>query len=308
MKREQTQTQNWSRRLPLLLFAIPLTGLVALTAVFMLIPAQGVWQMVLAGALLASVGVTLTVWVLRPFKAYIAIVNAMTKRSQELINHTQDQAQTLEEIFEAIAQVNGSIHLTSHNSLKADSLSQSTLEAVRSGERLAQNTLGAMEQISASSKQIKDISRVVHEIASQTNLLAINAAVEAARGGENAKGFAIVAAEIKNLAKCSTDSANEIERLIMDNLDRVEKGNAVVRQSGEVLQQIVTNTEQTSGVVADVARAMNLQAVALQQIEAAVKQLNQMTQATASLSTAYTPEEQYGASLGISRQISLSNN
>lgn len=203
--------------------------------------------------------------------------------NQELSRRTHEQAATLEELASTIEEVNASIHQTSGNSEQAKLISQSTLEAVKAGEKSIQETLNAMGQISVSSKQIVDIIEVVNDISSQTNILAINAAVEAARAGEQGKGFAIVASEIKNLARRTGESSKEIEKLIKESVDRVERGHILVRQSADILRQIVTNTVQTTEVVSDVAATMREQALATQQMEFSVDQLNQITQQNAAM-------------------------
>lgn len=218
-----------------------------------------------------------------PIHGFTNQLDEVSVNTQELSNRTQEQASTLEEIATTIEEVNASIHHTSANSEVADKLSQSTLEAVKAGEKSIQETISAMGQISASSKQISDIIEVVNDIASQTNLLAINASVEAARAGEQGRGFAIVASEIKNLARRTSESSKEIEKLIKESTDRVERGNNTVHQSAEILRQIVANTVKTSDVIAEVAATMREQAVATQQMENAVDQLNQITQQNAAM-------------------------
>ncbi len=162
-------------------------------------------------------------------------------------------------------------------------MSLATLDAVNAGRDSVQNTLNAMEQISASSQQIEEIIRVVNDIAFQTNLLALNAAVEAARAGEQGRGFAVVAAEIRSLAGKTRESAAEIEGLIKESVDRVDRGNSLVRQSAELLDQIVANTKKTVEVIAEVASTMKEHALAGEQIQVSIEQLNQVTQQNAAL-------------------------
>lgn len=243
-------------------------------------------QLILVELLVVLVVVTgyiVTKRIASPIHGFANQLDEVSFNTQELSKRTQEQASTLEEIASTIEEVNATIHHTSANSEVAERLAQSTLEAVKAGERSIQETIGAMGQISASSRQIAEIIEVVNDIASQTNLLAINASVEAARAGEQGRGFAIVAAEIKSLARRTSESAKEIEKLIKESTERVEKGNHMVRQSAENLRQIVTNTVKTSDVIAEVAATMREQAVATQQMENAVDQLNQITQQNAAM-------------------------
>lgn len=203
--------------------------------------------------------------------------------NQDLSQRTQEQASTLEELAATIEEINASIQQTAANSNQADQLAQNTLEAVKEGERATQETIEAMVQISASSKQIAEIIKVVNDIAFQTNLLALNAAVEAARAGEQGRGFAVVAAEVRNLASRTAESAKEIEALIQESVDRIDRGNLLVKKSAEILEQIVTNTKRTSDVVIEVAAAMREQAAAIQQVQTATDQLNQVTQDNAAM-------------------------
>lgn len=203
--------------------------------------------------------------------------------NQDLSRRTQEQASTLEEVSATIEQVNSSIQLTTANSEQANQFSHSTLEAVNAGRESVQETLNAMEQISTSSQKIGDIMRVVNDIAFQTNLLALNAAVEAARAGDHGRGFAVVAAEVRNLAGRTSELSKEVESLIKESAERVERGNLMVRQSAELLNQIVENTRKTVAEINNVASTMKEQATAGEQIQVSIDQLNQVTQQNAAM-------------------------
>lgn len=203
--------------------------------------------------------------------------------NQDLSRRTQEQASTLEEIAATIEEVNSSIQLTTSNSEQANQLSHSTLEAVNAGQKSVQETLKAMEQISTSSQKIEDIIKVVNDIAFQTNLLALNAAVEAARAGDHGRGFAVVASEVRNLAGRTSELSKEVESLIKESVERVERGNILVRQSAELLNQIVENTKKTVMEITNVAETMREQATAGEQIQVSIDQLNQVTQQNAAM-------------------------
>jgi methyl-accepting chemotaxis protein len=220
-------------------------------------------------------------WIYRPIRFYYRGLEEIETKNRDLIRRSQEQASTLEEILSSIEEVNSSIRQVCSSSDLAGKMSQSTLVTVKAGEQAAEDTLAAMSQISAGSCQIREIIGVVNDIASQTNLLAINAAVEAARAGEQGKGFAIVAAEIKSLAKRVTESAREVEQLIKASMERVETGNATIKASAGILQQIIANTVRTSDAIAAVAAAIRDQAVATQQIESSINQLARINEQNA---------------------------
>lgn len=203
--------------------------------------------------------------------------------NQELSQRTQEQASTLEEIASAIQEINTSIHLMVVNSQEINGLSQETLSIMKDGEVSVYESKKAMERIIESSKQIGEITKLVNQIASQTNLLALNASVEAARSGERGRGFAVVATEIRNLANRSAASAKEIEELIRDSNGLINHGNDMVNNSAQILERILANTKKTAAEILVMSEAIQEEADALQQIEASVEQLNQVTQDNAGM-------------------------
>ncbi|HEX2953019.1 MAG TPA: methyl-accepting chemotaxis protein, partial [Bacillota bacterium] len=209
--------------------------------------------------------------------------NEMTQGNQDLSQRTQEQASTLEEVTSTIEQVAAAIRETAAGSQQADQISRLTMEAVKEGEKDIEETVEAMRQISESSKHISDIIKVVNDIAFQTNLLALNAAVEAARAGEQGRGFAVVAAEVRNLAGRTAESSKEIEKLIKESVERVERGNTLVQRSGEMLQQIVQNTRRVSEMIGEITAAMGEQSMSSEQIKKAVDQLNLTVQQNAAM-------------------------
>ena len=148
---------------------------------------------------------------------------------------------------------------------------------------IARTATESINEINVSSRKIVDIISVINEIAFQTNLLALNAAVEAARAGEQGRGFAVVAGEVRNLAQRSGSAAKEIEVLIKDSVNKVEKGTALVLKTGEALNNISVSNKETTGLIVEVAEATEEQMLGMTEVNKALSEMDKMTQQNAAL-------------------------
>lgn len=216
-----------------------------------------------------------------------ATAEQMSKGAESLTSRTVQTAAAVEEMNATVGQV-------AQNSGKAASMAQETVQTAKSGREVVAETVAGMEQISdavtqsasiietlgKSSDQIGEIVRVIEDIADQTNLLALNAAIEAARAGEQGRGFAVVADEVRKLAERTTKATKEIGDMIRHiqhdtkgavasmeaGTQKVSGGVALVNKTGEALAQIAEMVTQTADMIRQIAVAAEQQSVATQQI------------------------------------------
>ncbi|GAB2786406.1 methyl-accepting chemotaxis protein [Halomonas shantousis] len=203
--------------------------------------------------------------------------------NDDLSRRTQDQASSLEETAASMDEITATVRQNADNAAQANQLVQGVSQQAQRGGDVVQQAIGAMGDISASSRQIASIVGLIDEIAFQTNLLALNASVEAARAGEQGRGFAVVANEVRNLAGRSANAAKEIKGLVNESVSRVEAGATLVDRTGQTLGEILASIQQVSGLVAEIAVASREQAQGIDQVNVAVSQMDTVTQQNASL-------------------------
>jgi len=207
----------------------------------------------------------------------------ITKASDDLARRTEQQAANLEETAAAVDQITATVRKAADNAGKARTLvAEARGGAERSG-MVVREAVDAMSGIETSSRQIGTIIGVIDEIAFQTNLLALNAGVEAARAGEAGRGFAVVATEVRALAQRSADAAREIKALISASGQQVEIGVRLVGETGKTLGLIVDQVIRLNALVAEIAVSAEEQSAGLQEVNAAVNQMDQVTQQNAAM-------------------------
>jgi methyl-accepting chemotaxis protein len=167
------------------------------------------------------------------------------------------------------------------NARQANQMAVSARDSAEQGGTVVHEAVGAMDAITASSKQIAAIITTIDEIAFQTNLLALNAAVEAARAGEQGRGFAVVAAEVRALAQRSAGASKEIKNLITDSVTKVEGGSRLVLKAGTTLTDIMTQVKKVADLIAEIAAASQEQSQGIEQVNKAVSQMDSVTQQNA---------------------------
>lgn len=210
-----------------------------------------------------------------------AAAQQLCATSETIASGAQEQASSLEETASSLEEITSTVKQNTDNAQQARQLATSSRDLAEKGGQVVNNAVEAMGAINQASRQIADIITTIDEIAFQTNLLALNAAVEAARAGEQGRGFAVVAAEVRNLAQRSASAAKEIKNLIQDSGRKVDAGTELVNKSGQTLEEIVTSGKRVSDIVTEIAAASKEQLTGIEQVNKAVSQMDQVTQANA---------------------------
>ncbi len=203
--------------------------------------------------------------------------------NSDLSHRTESQASALEETSASMEQVGSTVRQNSDNAQTANQLAMSASSVTAEGGQVVAAVVGTMRDIEQSARRIGEIIGVIDGIAFQTNILALNAAVEAARAGEQGRGFAVVAGEVRNLAQRSAEAAKEVRRLIVDSVDRVEKGTALADRAGSSMQDIVASIRRVSDIVGEISSASAEQSAGVSQVGEAITQMDQATQQNAAL-------------------------
>ncbi|MBW3509653.1 methyl-accepting chemotaxis protein [Janthinobacterium sp. NKUCC06_STL] len=201
----------------------------------------------------------------------------------DLSQRTQAQASSLERTAASMDELTGTVKQNADNARQANQLAQSAAAVAGKGGTVVAQVVDTMSSINASSKKIVDIIGVIDAIAFQTNILALNAAVEAARAGEQGRGFAVVAAEVRTLAQRSANAAKEIKQLIGDSVERVDAGARLVDTAGATMREIVASVHRVTDIMGEISMASGEQLSGIEQVNAAIVQMEQVTQQNAAL-------------------------
>ena len=203
--------------------------------------------------------------------------------NNDLSSRTEEQASALEETAASMEQITATVKLNADNARQASELAEVASTTASKGGSLVGEVVNTMTGISASSKKIAEITNVINSIAFQTNILALNAAVEAARAGEQGRGFAVVAGEVRNLASRSAGAAKEIETLIADSVSRVDRGAALVSETGTTMEAILRAVQEVTTIMKQIASASEEQSKGISQVGIAITEMDGVTQQNASL-------------------------
>jgi methyl-accepting chemotaxis protein len=196
---------------------------------------------------------------------------------------TEQQAGALEETASSMEELTSTVKQNADNARQANLLAEMASTVAARGGEVIEQVGGTMGDINSSASKIGDIIGVIDGIAFQTNIIALNAAVEAAGAGEQGRGFAVVATEVRSLAQRSAAAAKEIKTLIGDSTEKVEAGSKLVSQAGSTMQEIVESVKRVTDIMSEITAASQEQTAGIEQINQAIVQMDEVTQQNAAL-------------------------
>ncbi len=205
----------------------------------------------------------------------------MAQSVNSLAIKANEQAASLEQTAAALEQITSITRNTAQNAQKMSQLGNIVKGAVSGGQKLANQTATSMDDINQEVTSINEAITIIDQIAFQTNILSLNAAVEAATAGEAGKGFAVVAAEVRNLANRSADAAREIKNIVLKATQKANEGKNISDMMIKGYEELNTNITQTIEIIQDVSISSNEQMQGIEQINAMVTLLDQVTQENA---------------------------
>jgi len=214
----------------------------------------------------------------RPIKGLLKEVMDLETVFEGLLSSANKQAVSLEETAASIEEITGNIRGNTEKAVSMATLANESKDTAIQGDFLLKENSMAMEAIDESTNKIVEAISQIEQIAFQTNILSLNAAVEAATAGEHGKGFAVVAAEVRNLASMSAEVAKEIKALSVEATNKTNLGKDVSNDISKSFTELIQKITETSDLVDDVSEANKEQLIGMEQINTSSNSLDMLTQ------------------------------
>lgn len=212
-------------------------------------------------------------------KAYTDI-QSVKDDAERVEKHIRNQASAMNETSEAVAKMNESIENVANISLMANKISDKLKRTSEMGTEAIQTAVNAISEIQGASVQIQGIIKMIQKIASQTNLLSMNASIEAAHAGSFGAGFAVVADEVRSLANTSSKNAKTIKDYMNEMSQKIDNGVSAIQKAGLAFNQIDSDVDETVRIVEQIRQATELQKIGaadtLQSTQTVVEAINQI--------------------------------
>ena len=211
--------------------------------------------------------------------------NSLMINVEVLSSSSNEAAASLEETAAALEEVTSTISSNNEKIIEMSNYANDLTSSASDGQNLASQTTVSMDEINTQVNAINEAITVIDQIAFQTNILSLNAAVEAATAGEAGKGFAVVAAEVRNLASRSAEAAKEIKILVQTATSKADNGKSIADEMIKGYSDLNDNIFKTLDLIKDVESSSKEQLTGIEQINSAVNQLDQQTQKNANVAS-----------------------
>ena len=207
----------------------------------------------------------------------------MMESSVELSSRTDSQASSLEETASSLEEIVSTIKASADNSVSGKNMMSESMEYIEGAANIIAQTTSNIEDVYQASDKIKDITKIIEDIAFQTNILALNASVEAARAGTQGKGFAVVASEVRNLAQTTQSSVKDITALVDNTAEKIDTAAKTARESQEIFVQLQDKVSGTSDLMQSITSTSLEQETGVSQISIAINTIESATTQNAAL-------------------------
>lgn len=219
--------------------------------------------------------------------------NNLAQAAQEIAEGAMDQSAAIEELQATFADITGGVEKTSEKLNDTYRIAQEYAEEADHSHTEMQGMVDVIGRINDTSKQIENIISEIEDIASQTNLLSLNAAIEAARAGEAGKGFAVVAGQIRSLSEQSAKAAVDTRQLIESAIAVSNEGNEAAERVSTSIEKVINGMKEVADSSQKLSEIADEQAKAMEQAEAGINQISDVVQSNSANAeeTSATSEE-----------------